>query len=287
MLKKAFTLVLLLVFVPDMSAFQKPSKKDYLITIQTTYGEMKAILYEDTPLHRENFLKLVEEGFYDSLLFHRVIEGFMIQGGDPDSKGAEVGQRLGRGGPGYRIDAEIKNNHYHKKGVLAAARTGDSGNPEKRSSGSQFYIVQGKTVGPQELIERDRKAITQAFERWAMTNPKDPIVDQMIALYEKEGIVGVEEWVFNNIPQVEKLTGGVFDFPQDRLEVYEEVGGVPRLDGQYTVFGEVIVGLEVIDNIAAVETNKSNRPIEDVIMCISADRMKKKKITKRYGYAYE
>ncbi len=179
---------------------------DYHVVIETEYGNMKVLLYDETPIHKENFLKLTKQGFYDDLLFHRVISGFMIQGGDPDSKNAAPGQRLGSGGPGYTLEAEIGFPHF--KGTLAAARTQ---NPEKRSSGCQFYIVHGN--GP--------------------------------------------------IP-AEKLPN--YNYNDAQKQKYAEVGGTPQLDMQYTVFGEVIEGMEVVDKIAAVQTAPGDRPLQDVKM---------------------
>ena len=190
------------------------SPKKELILIETDYGNMKVSLYDSTPKHKENMLKLAKEGYYDGTLFHRVIPGFMIQGGDPDSKGASATQRLGSGGPNYRIDAEIGAFHY--KGTLAAARTGGPGNPEKKSSGSQFYVVQGKPTTAAQLDQMGKpKGITYS--------------DEAKARYEKDG-------------------------------------GAPFLDGDYTVFGEVIEGMDVIDKIAAVQIGNSDRPVTDVTM---------------------
>lgn len=186
-----------------------------LVTIETPMGNMLAEIFDRTPLHQDNFVKLVEQGYYDSLLFHRVIDGFMIQGGDPDSKGASPGAMLGSGGPGYTIKAEFVDSLAHVKGALAAARTN---NPQKRSSGSQFYIVQGREVSNQDLST-------------------------------KEGRYG-------------------FRYPSYLREEYMEVGGTPFLDQEYTVFGKVIEGLDVIDRIAATRTNTQNRPNEDVWMVI-------------------
>jgi peptidyl-prolyl cis-trans isomerase B (cyclophilin B) len=183
------------------------------VIISTEYGDMEAILYNSTPQHRDNFLKLVEEGYYDSLLFHRVIEGFMIQGGDPDSKEARPGARLGMGGPGYTIPAEIGAPHV--RGTLAAAR---DNNPQKSSSGSQFYIVQGR-----------------------------PVTDAML-------------------DQMQMVKGVMYNDAQRQL--YKEVGGTPQLDGEYTVFGEVVEGLEIVDEIAVVDGDENNRPIQNVRMFI-------------------
>jgi len=189
-----------------------------LIRIDTKFGSMLVQLYDDTPLHRDNFSKLVEEGYFEDLLFHRVIGGFMIQGGDPDSRTASPGSPLGSGGPGYTIPAEFNKNFIHKKGALAAARTGDSVNPEKKSSGSQFYIVQGNIQSESTLSRiEDQKGIK---------------------------------------------------YSDVQRKIYFENGGTPFLDMEYTVFGEVIDGLEVIDKIAAVQTAQGDRPIEDVKMKI-------------------
>jgi peptidyl-prolyl cis-trans isomerase B (cyclophilin B) len=186
-----------------------------LVEIETNYGTMVVHLYDDTPKHRDNFVKLAEEGFYDDLLFHRVINGFMIQGGDPKSRGADAKTRLGSGGPGYQIPAEFVDTLAHVKGALAAARTN---NPEKKSSGSQFYIVDGK-----------------------------PVKEQQIAMMESQK--------------------GIRYTPEQR-EIYAKQGGTPFLDQEYTVFGQVIEGLDVIDKIAEVKTAPGDRPKEDVWMKI-------------------
>lgn len=191
------------------------SKKSYVL-LQTDYGNMKILLYEDTPLHRENFIKLVKSGFYDGLLFHRVINGFMIQGGDPDSRNAQPGVMLGNGGPGYTIPAEFNKKYFHKKGVIAAAREGDNVNPMKESSGSQFYIVQGKVYN-------------------------EAIMQKIAAQMNK-------------------------NFSEEQIKAYGTIGGSPWLDNDYTVFGEVIEGLDVIDKIAAVKCGPNDRPLEDVKM---------------------
>lgn len=190
-----------------------------MVLISTNYGDMKAILYNETPLHRDNFIKLVKEGYYDGTLFHRVIDGFMIQGGDPNSKTAKPNQQLGQGGPGYTIPAEFKQELIHKKGALAAARMGDNVNPQKASSGSQFYIAQGKRYTTDEL-------------------------NMLQARMGKQ-------------------------FNQTQKDAYVNEGGVPFLDYEYTVFGQVIEGLEVIDKIAKVQKDRFDRPVEDVKMTIS------------------
>ncbi len=193
-----------------------------LVLIETPYGNMEAELYDLTPLHRDNFLKLADEGFYNDLLFHRVIDGFMIQGGDPESKNASANKQLGSGGPGYQIDAEFHNELIHKKGAIAAARTGDQINPQKKSSGSQFYIVQGAQVPEAQLR------------------------------------------------QIESRKG--YKYTDEQKKIYEEIGGTPFLDMDYTVFGQVISGLDIIDKIAKARGNAANRPNENIWMRIKVIR---------------
>lgn len=193
----------------------------YMVKISTDYGDMEVKLYDETPKHRDNFVKLVKSGFFDGLLFHRVINGFMIQGGDPDSRDAKPGQLLGNGGPGYTIPAEFRDDLFHKKGALAAAREGDAVNPEKASSGSQFYIVQGKKYTDEELDALGQKMQVQ--------------------------------------------------FSDEQRKTYREAGGTPFLDHNYTVFGEVVSGLDVIDKIASVQTDDNNRPLKDIHMHITME----------------
>lgn len=209
--------------VADKNIAAEPKKeetkeKTTMVIISTDLGEMKAVLYNETPLHKENFIKLAKEGYFDGCLFHRVIDGFMIQGGDPDSKAAKPGQMLGQGGPGYTIPAEFKQELIHKKGALAAARMADQANPQKASSGSQFYIAQGKSYTENEL---------------------NMLSSRMGKAFNKQ-----------------------------QMEAYTTVGGVPFLDYEYTVFGEVVEGLEVIDKIAAVEKDRRDRPVQDIKMTI-------------------
>jgi len=208
---------------------KKDRKKDVLL--QTNMGDITIHLSDSTPLHRDNFLKLVKQGFYDSVLFHRVIKNFMIQSGDPNSKHAPAGQPLGNGGPGYTIPAEFRTTLFHKKGVIAAARQSDDVNPMKESSGSQFYITQGK-------------------------------------IFSDAGLDSVETYRLNG----RKIS-------PDQREVYKTIGGTPHLDQNYTVFGEVVNGFDVIDKIATVATSKAqdrDRPLENVAI-IKAKLVKRKK----------
>lgn len=199
-------------------AFYSCAQKGKMVQISTEYGNIKVKLYDETPLHRDNFIKLAKEGYFDGTLFHRIIEGFMIQGGDPQSKEAKPGEPLGNGGPEYTIPAEINPTFFHKKGALAAARMGDNVNPKKESSGSQFYIVHGTIINKDQLMQ------------FAQSRGK--------TISEKQ------------------------------IQDYTTIGGSPHLDGEYTVFGEVVEGLDVIDKIAAVQKDQRDRPLQDIKMTV-------------------
>jgi cyclophilin family peptidyl-prolyl cis-trans isomerase len=218
-------LFLLFLFSASLTYAAKP--KTYYVRIKSTYGESVVRLYNETPKHRDNFVKLTKSGFYNGTLFHRVIKDFMIQGGDPDSKKAKPEQMLGNGGLGYTIPAEFNNELFHKKGALAAAR---DENPEKASSSTQFYLVQGKTFTDAEL---------------------------------------------NRIEQM-RLQGK--KIPQAHRTVYKTMGGTPHLDQNYTVFGEVVKGIEQVDKIAVLKTNEISRPLEDIAVKISL--LKKREVKK-------
>ncbi|WP_183576030.1 peptidylprolyl isomerase [Mucilaginibacter sp. X5P1] len=211
-MKKFFTLALLLVTIT--SAFAKAPKNQY-VRIKTSYGECIIRLYNETPQHRDNFIKLAKKGFYNGTLFHRVIQGFMIQGGDPDSKNAKPGVELGNGDVGYTIPAEFRDSLFHKRGVLAAAR---DDNPQKASSGCQFYIVEGKRLTDAELDKQQLK------------------LDR-------------------------KISGAQRNY-------YKTVGGVPHLDGKYTVYGEVVSGIDMVDQVAAVKKDENDRPLTDIPMTV-------------------
>ncbi|HOO85501.1 MAG TPA: peptidylprolyl isomerase [Prolixibacteraceae bacterium] len=240
--------------------------KETRVVISTEYGDMVVALYNDTPLHRDNFIKLAKEGFYDGLLFHRVIKDFMIQGGDPESKGAAPGKRLGGGGPGYQIPAEIVKGHYHKKGALAAARQGDNVNPERKSSGSQFYIVQGKVYDEATLqqFEQQQKFNAARAEAMKMYRAKGDLVQR----YQREGKTDSLSMLQISIQEeAEKIVEGqTFELLHEQRQAYTTVGGTPHLDGAYTVFGEVVEGLDVIDKIANVETAQGDRPLKDIVL---------------------
>lgn len=261
--------------------------KDYVVTIKTRHGDMKAILYDETPQHKENFLKLAKEGFYDSTLFHRVIKEFMIQGGDPNSKGAAPGSRLGNGGPGYTIPAEFNEKLIHVKGALSAARQSDSVNPEKESSGSQFYIVQGKVYSTEE-VTIDMNKLGMAAQQMMMQGGRDSLKQVLMNVYQNEGPEGYGKKLIELKELIAKEMNVSVDgnMADDRVEAYTSVGGAPHLDDQYTVFGKVIAGLEIIDKIADEATDRSDRPNEDVMVTMEVEELPKKKITKLYGYEY-
>ena len=269
-MKKLRFLLFLFCVSSAVSAYSQVEEQVILVT--TDYGNMKIKLYNETPQHRDNMLKLIKEGFYDDLLFHRVIKDFMIQGGDPDSKNTQPEQRLGNGGPGYQIPAEIKTGLIHKKGVLAAAREGDRVNPEKKSSGSQFYIVQGAiyTIDQMNMMEekmnmRKKQQIIAAYlnkpENKDLKRNADSLYNNKLVAEVQTLFVVLEEKTKDEYNKSEP-----FKFTDQQREVYTTVGGTPHLDGAYTVFGEVIFGLDVIDKIGAVETNNYDRPITDVHM---------------------
>ena len=207
--------IFLLCAIFNISATAKP--KDRYIRIKTAQGICIVRLYNETPLHRKNFIRLTRKKVFDGTLFHRVIEGFMIQGGDPDSKNAKPGAQLGEGSVGYTVPAEFRDSLFHKKGALAAAR---DNNPQKASSGSQFYLVQGKTFTDEELdlLEQNRLH---------------------------------------------------FKIPAWQRAVYKTIGGTPHLDRNYTVFGEVVLGTEMIDSIASIEKDNNDRPLKDIKMTVS------------------
>jgi cyclophilin family peptidyl-prolyl cis-trans isomerase len=238
---------------------------DAMVEIKTTVGDITVLLYGDTPRHRDNFLKLAKEGYYDNVLFHRVIKEFMIQTGDPDSKGAPQGKMLGSGGPDYQLDAEIVYpTHFHKRGALAAARQGDQVNPERRSSGSQFYIVTGKVYNDSTITQMERQMSMmkkqQIFNELAAAHR-----DSIMTLRRNRDQVGLQALQDELIAQTEKR---VADEPAtltaEQRQAYTSVGGTPHLDGQYTVFGEVVSGMDVVEKIEKVETDHNDRPTTDI-----------------------
>ncbi len=268
------------------------SGDDYLVTIKTKFGDMHAVLYDETPRHKENFIKLAQEGFYDSLLFHRIIPDFMVQGGDPDSKNAEAGIPLGSGGPGYTIPAEIIPKYYHERGALSAARLGDQMNPERESSGSQFYIVQGRIFPEQELRQNVENAnigkITIKLQEMFAQGKHQDLYNELIALQQSGDGEGFRQKCLDSKGLVEQEYGPIQmqELTQEQIQVYTTEGGAPHLDTQYTVFGKVISGLEIVDQINAQSRDPRDRPMEDLHMIVEVKKMKRKKIAKEYGYYF-
>lgn len=233
------------------------------IEMITDHGTMVLELYNETPMHRDNFIKQVEAGVYDSVLFHRVIDSFMVQGGDPDSKYAKPGDTLGNGGLDYKIPAEFNPNLFHKKGVLAAAR---DGNIERASSSTQFYIVEGKVLNDSLLDLAQFRVNSWLSEYYFKKDPKNKaLLDSMQVAIDKEDM---EKYAVYS-EHIHSMSQNYTNFPAYSIsaaqrEVYKTIGGTPHLDQNYTVYGEVIEGLEVIDAISAVETGAFDRPVKDV-----------------------
>lgn len=236
------------------------------VKIQTTLGDIIVRLYDETPLHRDNFAKLVKEGFYDGTLFHRVIRDFMIQGGDPESKGAPSGKQLGTGGPGYTIEAEIKEGIFHRRGALAAARQGDEINPERRSSGSQFYIVWGQIYKEGQMRQlakqMEMQKMQDTFNRLASQHR-----DEIMRMRRERDRAGLQELQDHLAAEAEALVKAQGPGLADKQkEIYTTIGGTPHLDGQYTVFGEVESGLDIVDMIQQTATSRGDRPVDDIEM---------------------
>ena len=239
---------------------------DKFVELHTSVGDIVVRLFGDTPRHQANFIKLVNEGFYDNVLFHRVIDQFMIQTGDPDSRTAQPGQMLGSGGPGYEIEAEIVYpRHFHHRGALAAARQGDQTNPQRRSSGSQFYIVTGAKVSPammQRLQEQFAFSDKQnEFQRLASAQ-----MDKIRTMQMQGDTAGLNRLQREIIAQVEAKFAGQPEkkLPQDVVDAYISEGGAPHLDGAYTVFGEVVSGMETVEKIEKAQTDSHDRPTQDI-----------------------
>lgn len=258
--------------------------------IATPFGEMKAILYDETPLHKENFIKLVKAGRYDSVTFHRVIEDFMIQTGDLSTGKLDKDTD-------YRIDAEFLPEKYiHEKGALAAARYGDAQNPLKKSSGSQFYIVQGTTYDEEGLKERgahrEYLRLYGYFERLKKVDRYNELNEKYNYHAEKsledstyDFAEALRTLVFNSKPLIEKEFGPQIDpgYSEYQKKRYAEVGGIPHLDGEYTVFGMVVEGLDIIDKVAAVETNYMDKPVDDIRIFVRLEEITKAELSEKYG----
>ena len=241
------------------------NEKRTLVKLETTMGNITVALYNETPKHRDNFIKLEKEGVYDSTLFHRVIKQFMIQAGDPDSKNASDTAMLGSGDVGYTIPAEFNPKFFHKKGVLAAARQGDDVNPEKASSGCQFYIVTGRKFTEPQLLGMENKINEQReealFDSLARQHMKE--IYKMRKAGDNAGLLELQDTLEAQARELADKEEK-FRFTPEQIKAYSTIGGAPHLDGSYTVFGEVTEGMEVVDNIEIAKTNRADRPIENI-----------------------
>lgn len=241
------------------------NEKRTLVKLETTMGNITVALYNETPKHRDNFIKLVKEGVYDSTLFHRVIKQFMIQAGDPDSKNASDTAMLGSGDVGYTIPAEFNPKFFHKKGVLAAARQGDDVNPEKASSGCQFYIVTGRKFTEPQLLGMENKINEQReealFDSLARQHMKG--IYKMRKAGDNAGLLELQDTLEAQARELADKEEK-FRFTPEQIKAYSTIGGAPHLDGSYTVFGEVTEGMEVVENIEIAKTNRADRPVENI-----------------------
>jgi peptidyl-prolyl cis-trans isomerase B (cyclophilin B) len=255
--------------------------KDYIVTIKTPKGDMKVILYEETPVHKENFIKLARKGAYDSTQWHRIIEGFMVQGGDIYQDKEEKEQEKDR------LPAEINDKFLHTKGSLGAARQGDQVNPEKKSSSCQFYIVDGKIFDKKELTV-DQFQLNQSLSELLQKPEYDTLMQKFVALQQAGDVQAMNQLALNYVDLVEDEMGVSLtkEISDRRLEAYTTQGGAPHLDGAYTVFGRVVEGMEVIDQLAAVKTNRFDRPETPIHLVMEVNTMPKSEITEKYGYEY-
>ncbi|MEI3466429.1 MAG: peptidylprolyl isomerase [Bacteroides fragilis] len=240
-------------------------EKETVLKIETSMGDIKVKLYNETPKHRDNFIKLAKDGTYNGTLFHRVIKDFMVQAGDPESKNAPKGKMLGSGDVGYTVPAEfVYPKYFHKKGALSAARQGDEVNPEE-SSGCQFYIVTGKVFNDSTLLnmeqQKNQNKVTEAFNALAQKHMKE--IYKMRKANDQDGLYALQDTLFIQA-EAEAAKQPDFHFTPEQIKAYTTVGGTPHLDGEYTVFGEVVEGMDIVDKIQQVKTDRSDRPEEDV-----------------------
>ena len=267
--------ILLLTILACTLAGCKPEQKkdgnmenETKLKIETSAGDIVVKLYNETPRHRDNFIKLAQDGTYEGTLFHRVIKDFMIQAGDPESKEAPQGKMLGAGDVGYTIPAEfVYPKYFHKKGALSAARQGDNVNPEKASSGCQFYIVTGKVYSDSTLLDMERQMnqlrLNNAFQALVQKNMKT--IYKLRKDGNQDGLLDLQDSLIAQAEaQVDKEEP--FRFTPEQVQAYTTVGGTPHLDGEYTVFGEVLEGMDVVDKIQQVKTDRNDRPEKDVII---------------------
>lgn len=236
-----------------------------LVCLETTMGNITVKLYNETPNHRDNFIKLTKEGVYDSTLFHRVIKNFMIQAGDPESKNATDTTMLGNGDVGYTIPAEFNTKFFHKKGVLAAARQGDEVNPNRESSGCQFYIVTGRKFSEAQMITMENQMndarLDAVFDSLARKHMKE--IYKMRKNNDQEGLLALQDKLEEEA-RAQVADQPALKYTKEQIQAYTTVGGAPHLDGAYTIFGEVVDGMDIVEKIEKTGTNRADRPKIDI-----------------------
>ena len=258
------------------------SEKDYLIKIHTKHGDMYAVLFDETPLHKKNFIKLAQSGRFDSTEFHRVIQNFMIQGGDVFGKEGLPQDQW------PTVAAEIVPGFFHGKGMIAAARQGNNINPERRSSGSQFYIIQGKVYEREELVT-DMKLLSETFFNYIQLGSNVGLKNEYSRLYEEEKFDSLNHLMLKEKTNLKQFYSISLEkpFTKDQIEAYTTIGGTPHLDTEYTVFGKVIAGFDVMERIASAQTGPRDKPLESIFMIVSVQELRKSKITKEFGHEYK
>lgn len=261
--------------------FSCASEKDHLVKIKTKHGDMYALIFDETPKHKQNFLDLAKNGRFDSTEFHRIIQEFMVQGGDVFTKEALPPEEW------PTVQAEIKDGFIHKKGMIAAARQGNNINPERRSNGSQFYIVLGKTYTKDELVT-DMKLLSESFFKYIQLTSNAELKQRYSDLYEEEAFDQLNALMIEKKPELESFYSVSLEkkMTPQQVEAYTTAGGTPHLDGEYTVFGEIIEGIEVAEKIAKEEKGRSDKPVNPVYMVVTVEEMPKSKIIKEFGYEY-